>query len=112
IRQSDDGHCRAALARDLYLHRLKSCIGSMLMSLGGVDALVFTAGIGEHSAAIRAAVCEAMAFLGVQIDQDKNTASPVDQDIAMEASKIRVLVIRTQEDWAIAQSSWVLMSQE
>lgn len=105
------GNSRATLAQDLYLHRLKACIGSMLMSLGGLDALVFTAGIGEHAAPIRAGVCEAMAFLGVQLDEDKNDASPVDQDIAADESTLRVLVVRTQEDWAIAQDCWTLWHQ-
>ena len=98
------GNERAKLARDLYLHRLKSCLGEMLMSLGGLDVLVFTAGIGEHSASIRAETCEALAFLGLQIDSAQNEGSPVDQDIATADSTVRVLVIKTQEDWAIAQA--------
>ncbi|NET10340.1 MAG: acetate kinase [Symploca sp. SIO2B6] len=68
------GNPRASLAQDLYLHRLNACIGSMLMSLGGLDAIVFTAGIGEHSATVRASVCDSMTFLGVQLDGDKNAA--------------------------------------
>lgn len=98
------GNERAKLARDLYLHRLQSCLGEMLMSLGGLDGLVFTAGIGEHSASIRAETCEALAFLGLQIDSAQNESSPVDQDIAAADSTVRVLVIKTQEDWAIAQA--------
>ncbi|MEL6158977.1 MAG: acetate kinase [Cyanobacteria bacterium J06554_11] len=102
----EKGDVRAQLAKDLYLHRLKACLGAMLMSLGGIDGLVFTAGIGEHSPWVRAAVCEAMAFLGVEIDLKKNQNSPVDEDIATADSKVRVLVIHTQEDWAIAQACW------
>lgn len=100
------GNPRAKLAQDLYLHRLKACLGAMLMSLGGIDAIVFTAGIGEHAAAIRAATCEAMGFLGLQLDHAQNEQSPVDRDIATPDSTVRVLVIHTQEDWAIAQSCW------
>ena len=100
------GDTQAQLARDLYLHRLKACFGSMLMSLGGIDAVVFTAGIGEHSATIRADACSAMAFLGLTLDPSKNEMNPVDQDIATADSTIRVLVIHTQEDWAIAQDCW------
>ncbi|MEM1255075.1 MAG: acetate kinase [Cyanobacteria bacterium P01_H01_bin.21] len=100
------GDTRAQLARDLYLHRLKACFGSMLMSLGGVDAVVFTAGIGEHSAAIRADACSTMAFLGLTLDPSKNDMNPVDQDIATADSTVRVLVIHTQEDWAIAKDCW------
>lgn len=100
------GNERAKLAQDIYLHRLKACFGSMLMSLGGVDAVVFTAGVGEHAARIRAAACEGMDFLGVQLDLEENERSPVDRDIAVAESKVRVLVIHTQEDWAIAQDCW------
>ena len=105
------GDQRAQLAQALYLHRLKSCIGSMLMGLGGVEAVVFTAGIGEHAASIRAAACEAMEFLGLKLDSDKNNNHPVDQDIATVDSAIRVLVIHTQEDWAIAQDCWQILGQ-
>lgn len=100
------GNAQAKLARDLYLHRLKSCLGSMLMSLGGIDTLVFTGGIGEHSASVRAETCEALAFLGLKLDPILNQKSPVDQDITAVDSKVRVLVIKTQEDWAIAQSCY------
>lgn len=103
------GHVRAQLAQAMYIHRLKSCMGSMLMSLGGADAIVFTAGVGEHSPQIRAAACEGMAFLGVALDDAANEAFPVDVDIATAASSMRVLVIKTQEDWAIAQSCWQLI---
>ena len=105
------GDQRAQLAQAIYLHRLKSCIGSMLMGLGGVEAVVFTAGIGEHAASIRAAACEAMEFLGLKLDSDKNNNHPVDQDIATVDSAIRVLVIHTQEDWAIAQDCWQILGQ-
>ena len=100
------GDPRATLARDLYLHRLKACLGSMLMSLEGIDAVVFTAGIGEHDASIRADACKAMAFLGLKLDASKNEQQPVDHDIATPDSTVRVLVIHTQEDWAIAQDCW------
>lgn len=102
----DTGNPRAKLAYDLYLHRLKACIGSMVMSLGGLDAMVFTAGIGEHDASIRAATCESMSFLGITLDHNKNQNNPVDQDIATLDSTARILVIHTQEDWAIAQNCW------
>lgn len=100
------GHQRSEQAWNLYIHRLKSCLGSMLMSLGGLEALVFTAGIGEHSASVRAAICESLAFLGLQLDDAQNENAPVDQDIATVDSTIRVLVIHTQEDWAIAQACY------
>lgn len=84
----------------------------MLASLGGLDALVFTAGVGENSATVRAAACEAFGFLGLKLDLAKNQQSPVDQDIATRDSTVRVLVVHTQEDWAIAQECWKLTQQE
>lgn len=101
-----DGNEQAKLALDTYVHRLRAGIGSMLASLGGLDALVFTAGVGENSAPVRAAACQNFAFLGLKLDPDKNNAQPVDQDIATTDSTIRVLVVHTQEDWAIAQECW------
>ena len=106
-----DGDSQAKLALDIYLHRFKSCFGSMLMSLGGVDAIVFTAGIGERAAWIRAAACESMGFLGLRLALEKNENKPIDQDIATADSTVRVLVIHTQEDWAIAQDCWQVLRQ-
>ena len=60
------------------------------MSLGGVDAIVFTAGVGEHAAGIRAAACEGMAFLGVELDLAENESGPVDKDIATGKPTLRL----------------------
>jgi acetate kinase len=105
------GNSRAQLAWDIYVHRLRSSIGAMLTSLGGLDALVFTAGVGEHSAEIRQAACEAFGFLGLKLDIEKNHQQPVDEDIATTDSAVRVLVIHTQEDWAIAGQCWQLLQK-
>lgn len=109
------GSDRAQLALDIYIHRLRSYIGAMVASLGGLDALIFTAGVGEHSAVVRAAACENLGFLGLKLDVDKNarclrlaSPTPMNEDIAMADSAVRVLVIHTQEDWAIAQECWQL----
>lgn len=102
------GNKQAQLAWDVYQHRLRFYLGAMLTSLGGLDALVFTAGVGEHYAPVRTAGCEALEFLGLKLDEEKNNASPVDTDIATADSAVRVLVIHTQEDWAIAQECWKL----
>jgi acetate kinase len=102
------GNSRAQLAFDAYVHSLRSHIGAMLASLGGWDALAFTAGVGEHAAAVRAAACEAFAFLGLKLDSEKNAQSRLDWDIAAPDSTVRVLVIHTQEDWEIARECWKL----
>ncbi len=107
----NQGHSRAQLAWDIYVHRLRYYIGAMLASLEGLDILVFTAGVGENAPDIRAAACEAFAFLGLQLDPEKNIHKPVDVDIATPNSTVRVLVIHTEEDWAIAQETWRLLKK-
>ena len=105
------GHERAQLAFNLYIHRLQSAIGSMLATLGGLDALVFTAGVGEHSAVVREKTCQPFQFLGLKLDKQKNDDSPLEQDIATPESTVRVLVIHAEEDWAIAQECWHYCTQ-
>ena len=100
------GNQRAQLAYDIYVHRLRSSIGAMVASLGGLDALVFTGGIGENASGIRQAACEAFEFLGIQIDVVKNMNKPVDKDITTSDSPIKALVIHTQEDWQIARECY------
>jgi acetate kinase len=111
IAAKDQGNQRAQLAWDIYVHRLRAGIGAMLASLAGLDVLVFTAGVGENSPGIRQAACEALGFLGLKIDADKNQHQPIDVDIATSDSTVRVLVIETQEDWAIAQKCCQLVQQ-
>jgi acetate kinase len=104
----NQGHPRARLAFDVYVHRLRSGIGAMVAVLGGIDALVFTAGAGENSPELRAAACEPLGFLGLKLDRKANAQPSLDQDIATGESQVRVLVIRAQEDWAIARECWKL----
>ncbi|MEG4343812.1 acetate kinase [Microcoleus sp. A003_D6] len=106
------GNERAQLAWDIYIHRLRAGIGAMLASLGGLDALIFTAGVGENSAVVRSAACEAFGFMGLKLDAEKNQQSPVDEDIAAADSAVRVLVIHTQEDWEIARECWNFIRQK
>jgi acetate kinase len=110
---SKSGHQRAKLAFDMYVHRLRQEVGAMISVLGGVDALIFTAGVGENSPEVRAAVCHNFAFLGVRLDQGKNAQSPLDNDVDISTrdSTVRVLVIHAQEDWMIARECWHLMQQ-
>jgi acetate kinase len=98
-----DGHSRAKLAFDIFVHRLRSSMGAMIAVLGGIDALVFTAGIGENSPEVRAAACESFGFLGAKLDPAKNAQSPPDQEISRFDSAVRILIVRAQEDWAIAR---------
>src|SRR5206468_6648952 len=102
------GHSRAKLAFDIYVHRLRAGIGAMIAVLGGIDVLVFSAGVGENSAEVRDAVCKQLGFLGLKLDDAANVQRTPDADIATPDSAVRVLIIRAQEDWAIAKECWQL----
>ena len=108
LREIKEGNPRAKLAFDMFVYRLCYYTGAMLAALGGLDALVFAGGIGENSAEVRAAVAESFAFLGLKLDAQKNAQSPADQDISAAGSAVPVVIVRTQEDWAIAQECWKL----
>ena len=100
-RAADAGNARARLAIDMFVRRIVGCVGGMAATLNGLDALVFTGGIGEHSAAIRSAVCASLSYLGLTIAPTVNEADPVDMDIATRDSGVPVLVITAREDLAI-----------
>jgi acetate kinase len=110
VEAMSDGNPRAKLAFEIFVHHLQSGIGAMIAVLGGIDALVFTAGIGEHSPEVRAATCANFGFLGLKLDASKNAQSPADQQISLSDSAVRVLIVRAQEDWAIARDCWRLAS--
>jgi len=95
------GDARAVLAFDVYLHRLTREAGGMLAVLGGLDALVFTGGVGENSPEVREALCAQLGFLGLRIDARKN-ASP-EENISAADSTVPVLVIRADEEAEIAR---------
>ena len=103
-----DGHPRAKLAFEIFVHRLQAGIGAMIAVLGGIDALLFTAGIGENSPEVRAAACANFGFLDLKLDPAKNAQPSADQDISLSDSAVRVLIVRAQEDWAIAKECWRL----
>ena len=92
----DRGDERARLAFDVYVHRLRFHLGAMLGALGGLDAVVFTAGVGEHSAEVRAAVLEPFAFLGLALDGERNAGPPLDCDVAAPGSPVRVVIARAR----------------
>jgi acetate kinase len=103
LKAARQGNERAKLAFDIFVHRLLKGIAAMAATLAGVDAIIFTAGIGENSAEVRRASCDNLGFFGVRIDPEKNASAEADCDISLSTSKARVLVIRAQEDWSIAQ---------
>jgi acetate kinase len=99
------GHPRAQLAFDMFADRVRSAIGALSVNLGGLDVLVFTAGVGERSAALRTAACHGLECLGLRLDPDRNAACQPDTDIAAPDSTARVLVIRTREELMIAREA-------
>jgi acetate kinase len=96
------GDHAAALAFDVYIHRLQREIAAMCAALDGLDVLVFTGGIGEHAPAVRAAAVEGLAFLGVAIDPDRNASSTADADISTSDASVRTAVVTAREDLEIA----------
>jgi acetate kinase len=94
------------LAIDMYAYRIKKYIGAYLAALGGLDALIFTAGIGENSPEIRARVCVGLERLGIAIDPRKNEATADGpRAIHTDRSPIQVLVVPTDEEWEIAEQA-------
>jgi acetate kinase len=98
-----EGDERCQLAFEMFADRVRSSVGALAATLGGIDALVFTDRIGEHSAALRAAVCEGLGFMGLELDAAGNASAAADCDIARETSRARVLVLRTREELMVAR---------
>jgi acetate kinase len=103
VRAAAEGNEKASFALDVFVHRLRSGIGSMIASLGGIDALVFTDVIGETDSLIRARACADFQFLGIQLDDARNREAAGDCEISQPGSRVRVLVIASQEDWQVAR---------
>ena len=100
------GNKRAQLASDMLNYQIKKTIGSYIAAMGGVDAIVFTGGIGEHDAAARAKICHHMDWLGIRIDTDKNKHIQGDVcEITAWGAKVRTLVIATDEELMIARDT-------
>lgn len=95
---------RAQLALDVYCYRVAQAVAAMAIALGGLDALVFTAGVGEHSARVRAAVCRRLSLLGVEINEHANTSGDGDRDIGAASSRSGVHVIAAREDVIVARA--------
>jgi acetate kinase len=110
VRAMKDGNARAKLAFDIFVHRLRSLIGTMMATLDGIDVLVFTGGIGENSPEVRAAACAGFGFLRLHLDILQNARDDGDRDVAARESEVRILVIAAQEDWAIAKETWKLLA--
>lgn len=104
IAAADRGDTRAALAVAMFVSRVCEHVAAMRTALPRLDALVFTAGIGEHAARVRKEVCAALDFMGVALATELNENCTPDSDIAARQASVRVLVIQADENWAIAHT--------
>ena len=99
----------ARLALAVFTYRVATAVSAMATALGGLDALVFTAGVGERSAPVRADVCKRLGFLGVTLDPDANAAARPDADVAAQDSPVRVVVLHAREDVMAATAARALL---
>jgi len=107
LEASDEPEARLALA--VFCYRVAAAVAAMATALGGLDALVFTAGIGEGSAPIRARICRRLRFLGVELDERANASAAPDADLAAAASPVRVWVVHAREDAIAARAARTLV---
>ena len=110
--RAEAGDADAALALDVFTHRVAGAVAAMAASAGGLDALVFTAGIGEGSSLVRERVCERLAFLGVALDEAVNRDAHPDADVAAHTSPVRVLVVRAREDVVAARAARAVLARD
>ena len=103
------GDERAKLAQDMYFYRIKKYIGAYAAAMGGLDVIVFTAGVGENQVSMRSEVCKNMEFLGVKFDESKNNVRGEEAIISADDSKVKVVVIPTDEELMIATDTMNLL---
>ena len=110
VKAIKDGNEDAKLAIDIYVYQLVKMIGSFLPVLGGLDVLVFTAGVGEHVPLIRKRICDAFCFLGMDIrEEQEQVPSSTIRRISTPESKVEILVVPTNEEWMIAMQTKALV---
>jgi acetate kinase len=109
LARADAGDAAARLAREVYLHRLRAAIAAMAASLGGIDALVFTGGVGERSAVVRELAVQGLGFLGLAVDMQRNAAVSADADVSRAGTPATTLVIVAREDLEIARQVRAIM---
>ena len=100
-----EGNERAALALSIFARRVRETIGQLAADIGGADAVVFTAGIGQRSSTLRTRVCEGLGFLGLELDEARNVGAEPDIDISAGDASTRALVISCRENYRIARET-------
>ena len=102
---ANEGNARAKLALDKFFYEVRKSIGAYAAAMGGVDAIVFTGGIGENGITNRAAICAGLEYLGAKIDPEKNKTRGVEAEISTDDSKVKIFVIPTNEELMIAKDT-------
>ncbi len=108
---ANEGNERAALAVDMFYYSVRKLIGTYAAAMGGIDALVFTGGIGENDAVYRAAITDGLDFMGIKIDLEKNNIRGIKRDVSADDAKVRTLVIPTNEELMIALDTKRIIEQ-
>jgi acetate kinase len=103
LKRLSAGDEEARLAFDVYVHRLRACIASMAAAMGGIDVLVFTGGVGENAAPVRAAAVTGLRFLGLEIERELNATAVPDADVSSAAAAVPTLVVKAHEDIEVAR---------
>ena len=99
------GNKRAQLALDMFHHKVRRSIGGLIASMGGVDAIVFTAGIGENGIGNRDDICNGLEYLGTRLDHEKNNMHGEEREVSVEGSRVKIFVIPTNEEIMIARDT-------
>jgi acetate kinase len=105
VSEMKNGDKKATYAFDVFTYRVKKYVGAYAAAMGGIDALVFTGGIGENSPDVRTACCAGLEFLGISLDEAKNTSTETEKNISAPGSKTAVLVVPTNEELVIAMDT-------
>ena len=103
-----DGDERCRLAIDMFAYRVRKYIGAYVSAMGGVDVIIFTAGLGENSGTIRKEICDGLEYLGTSIDPERNLCHGVAKEISREGSQVKIMVIPTNEELMIAREAEAL----
>jgi acetate kinase len=109
---ADDGDPQAELTLTAFAYRVRKYIGAYAAALGGVDALAFTGGIGEHSATMRTRICDGLAFLGIALDPKRNAAAPAAETLlSLDSSSTPIWKIPTDEQRQLAREVFTLLKE-
>jgi len=110
IEASENGDRRSKLALKIFCYRVQKYIGAYAAAMGGLDAVIFTAGIGENAVEIREDICEGLEFMGIEFDAEKNKSDEREKFISTENSRVKILVVPTNEELLIARDTLEVVS--